>query len=127
MGMRNTPWVLGLGAAFVIAACAPIVKSSGTDGQSYAGWYMEHEGQSTFQPCGQSQRWKVSESAKLRSKARDFGLEADTPVYTRLFGSYSESGKALKVSRVEQFGSQTPMRICGMTGLVLPAKSSADD
>ena len=91
------------------------------EGKSYAGWYMERAGEGLFQPCGQSQQQRVSGSAELRSKARDFGLDENTPVYVRLSGVQSADGKELVVSQVEQLGSPTPVRDCGLTGVVIPA------
>ncbi|MEJ7747253.1 MAG: hypothetical protein WKF61_11030 [Luteimonas sp.] len=110
----------------------PVVEATGqppeamdrppvTEGKSYSGWYMERAGQGMFQSCGQSQQWRVSGSDELRSKARDFGLEQDTPVYVRLSGVQSADGDELVVSQVEQFGSATPVRNCGLTGVVIPA------
>ncbi len=92
--------------------------------QSFAGWYMERAGQGLFQACGQSRQWRVSGSPELRSKARDFGLEENTPVYVRVTGTQAASGNELAVSQVEQFGSTTPVRNCGMTGVVIPAPVS---
>ncbi len=89
--------------------------------KSHTGWYMERAGQGLFQSCGQSQQLRVSASAELRSKARDFGLDENTPVYVRLSGVQSADGTELVVSQVEQFGSTTPVRDCGLTGVVTPA------
>ncbi|MCY7355574.1 MAG: hypothetical protein LH470_10975 [Lysobacter sp.] len=91
------------------------------EGKSFAGWYMERAGQGMFQSCGQSQQWRVSGSADLQTKAQDFGLGEDTPVYVRLAGVQSADGNELVVSKVEQFGSATPVRDCGLTGVVIPA------
>ena len=90
------------------------------EGTSFAGWYMERAGQGMFQSCGQSQQWRVSGSADLQTKARDFGLQQDTPVYVRLAGVQSANGNELVVSKVEQFGSATPVRDCGLNGVVIP-------
>lgn len=94
----------------------PVGKS-----RSHTGWYMERAGQGLFQSCGQSQQQRVSGLAELRSRARDFGLEENTPVYVRLSGVQSADGTELVVSQVEQFGSTTPVRDCGLTGVVIPA------
>lgn len=91
------------------------------ESKSYTGWYMERAGQGLFQSCGQSQQQRVSGSAELRSKARDFGLEENTPVYVRVSGVESAEGTELVVSQVEQFGSTTPVRDCGLTGVVIAA------
>lgn len=91
------------------------------ESKSHAGWYMERAGQGLFQSCGQSQQQRVSGSAELPSKAREFGLDENTPVYVRLYGVQSADGNELVVSRVEQFGSATPVSDCGLTGVVIPA------
>ena len=96
------------------------VGAAKADGQVYRGWYMEQAGQGMFQPCGQSRQWRV-DSPELRTQAKDFGLQQDTPVYVRLFVTQSAGGEELSVSRVEQFGSPTPVRDCAMTGVVMPA------
>ncbi|MEO6155436.1 MAG: hypothetical protein ABIP16_06890 [Thermomonas sp.] len=88
--------------------------------QSYSGWYMESAGQRTFQPCGQAQRLRVISAADLPAKAKAFGLQTNTPVYVKLTGS--NQGDLFTVSRVEQFGSPTPVRNCAMDGVVIPAR-----
>lgn len=119
----------------VPAAAAPVQAAPVTDtqpatdkppaasqSQSIAGWYMERAGQGLFQSCGDSRQMRVSGAAEaLRSKASDFGLEENTPVYVRVSGTQSASGDAIEVSSVEQFGSDTPVRDCGLTGVVIPA------
>lgn len=99
-----------------VAAPTPTATAKG---QSYSGWYMEHAGQSTFQPCGQTKQWRVSAPADLVARAKKFGLEQDTPVYVQLLGT--AQGDAIAVSRVQQFGSPTPVRNCALTGVVLPS------
>lgn len=93
--------------------------------QSYRGWYMEHGGQGRFQACGDSQPMPVAAAVELSAKARSFGLEADTPVYVRLQGAVN--GGEFRVSAVEQFGSPTPIRDCGMTGVVLPEPAPSNN
>lgn len=90
------------------------------EGQVLRGWYMEHEWQGMFQPCGESRQWRV-DSPELRARAKDFGLDPDTPVYVSLSVTQTAGGHELLVSRIEQFGSPTPVRDCAMTGVVLPA------
>ena len=120
-------WMFGISAAILLAGCAAVEKQSAAEtkpivqGQSHAGWYMESAGQRSFQPCGQSQAWRVTAAADLPARAKAFGLQQDTPVYVRLIGS--AQGDQLKVSRVEQFGSPTPVRNCAMNGVVIPATS----
>lgn len=86
-------------------------------GDANRGWYLEHAGQGMFQPCGQSRQWRIH-SPELRARAKDFGLDQDTPVYVRLLVVPSANGEDMLVSKVEQFGSPTPVRDCGMTGVV---------
>lgn len=121
MKTKTVGWVLCVGAAIALTGCAAAEKKPAADGQSYTGWYMEHAGQGMFQPCGQSQQWRVSGSSDIGAKARQFGLDQDTPIYVRLSGMQTANGNGLEVSRVEQFGSPTPVRNCGMTGVVIPA------
>lgn len=85
---------------------------------------MEHAGESTFQLCGQSQQWRVTVPADLPARVKAFGLDQDTPVYTRLIGSVKAN--EIEVSRVEQFGSPSPVRNCAMTGVVIPAPAPAE-
>lgn len=121
---RIVRWMAGLGAMAVLAGCVVPEKPTsektplGTD-QAHAGWYMQHEGQGTFQPCGQSQPLQISEAADLATRAKTFGLDEDTPVYVRVMGSVR--GSEIAVSRVDQFGSPTPVRDCAMNGAVIPA------
>lgn len=121
--MRTVRWVVGLATAITLSSCVAAEKQPSSKGQVYAGWYMEHAGQGRFQLCGQSQQWRMSGSSDLRTKAREFGLDQDTPVYVRVLGVQSADGDTLEVSRVEQFGSPTPVRNCGMTGVVIPEPS----
>jgi len=123
MQSRTPQWLIGICAAFVLSGCVAAEKKPATASQAYAGWYMERAGQGLFQPCGQSQQWRVSASADLPARAKAFGLEQDTPVYVRLMGS--AHNEEIEVSRVEQFGSPTPVRDCAMTGVVIPAPSPA--
>jgi pyruvate/2-oxoglutarate dehydrogenase complex dihydrolipoamide acyltransferase (E2) component len=85
---------------------------------AHAGWYMEHGDMGMFQLCGQEQQLTV-DSADLRARAKDFGLEPNTPVYVRLAGS--SDGSTFTVTGIEQFGSPEPMRDCGLTGVVMPS------
>lgn len=110
-------WALQLVAAIAISGCAAAEKSSAPPGHSYAGWYTEHSGRGSFQPCGHAPALLVSESAELRAQAKTFGLEEDTPVYVRLTGVVSADRNEFTLIRVDQFGSPTPVRDCPMTGL----------
>ena len=112
---------ISLYIALMLAGCDAAEKKPAAEGQSYAGWYLEHAGQGMFQPCGQPQQWRVTTSADLPSRARAFGLDQDTPVYVRLAGT--AHGNEIAVSRVEQFGSPTPVLNCGITGVVIPAEA----
>lgn len=139
MRTLNAAWSLALVSVAILSACVAAdkppaaatpspqavtnpepVPASTAEGERYRGWYMEHDGQGMFQPCGQSRQWRV-ESPELRAQARDFELDPDTPVYVHVFGTPSAGGEELSVSRVDQFGSPTPVRDCAMTGVVMPA------
>lgn len=117
-------WLRGLAVMFALSGCAaadkptPEKTPAGTD-QAYTGWYMQHAGQGTFQPCGQAQPLQVSASADLPTRAKAFGLEEDTPIYVRVTGSVS--GSEIAIATVDQFGSPTPVRNCAMNGVVIPA------
>lgn len=119
MRFKTLQLLIGMGLAAGLIGCAAAEKKPADATQSYAGWYMEHAGQGMFQSCGQSQQWRVTAPADLAARSKAFGLDQDTPVYARLTGSVH--GNEIKVSRVEQFGSATPVRNCGMTGVVIPA------
>ena len=84
-----------------------------------AGWYREHGERGYFQACGAREAWPVR-SAALRRAARRFGLDPDTPVYARVVGAVRDG--RLMVERVEQFGSETPVRDCAMDGVVIPPR-----
>lgn len=86
---------------------------------------MQRAGQDVFLPCGQSQPLRLSGATELRARARKFGLAPDTPVYVRLQGRQSANDEELEVSGVEQFGSPTPVRDCGLTGIAIPAPPPA--
>lgn len=124
---ENFALLLVLAAVSACAGCGAAETQEAVGGKSHAGWYLQHEGQGMFQPCGQERRLRITDSADLGDRARKFGLQPDTPVYVRLRGTLSASSDALAVSRVEQFGSERPVRDCGMTGVVLPAPSTAGD
>jgi hypothetical protein len=79
---------------------------------------MQHGDMGMFQPCGQEKQLTV-DSAELRQRAREFGLEPDMPVYVRLSGTSDGAGFA--VTRVDQFGSPDPVRDCSMTGTMTPS------
>lgn len=123
MQTKTPCWMIGIATVIALSSCAAAEKKPATDGQAYAGWYMEHAGQATFQPCGRSQPIHVSAAADFRTRAKTFGMQPDSPVYVRLMGNMQ--GDAIAVSRVEQFGSPTPVRDCAMTGVVIPAPSPA--
>ena len=126
MRTKISRWVLSAGVVTALAACAATEKRAGVESKSYAGWYMEHAGQGMIQLCGQSQQWRVSGSTELRTKAQAFGLDQAAPVYVRVLGTQSASSNELQVSKVEQFASTTPVRNCGMTGVVIPAPAPAE-
>lgn len=124
MRRPNLRGLMGLTAMVALSGCVATDKPMSEtafagSGQAHAGWYIQHAGQGTFQPCGQSQLLQVSASADLPARARAFGLGEDTPVYVRVTGSVS--GREIAVSRVDQFGSPTPVRNCAMDGVAIPA------
>lgn len=88
---------------------------------------MQSHGQGFFQFCGQERQVRITDSADLEERARRFGLQPDTPVYVQLRGTQSVSGDALAVARVEQFGSDKPVRNCGLTGVVTPSMSTSGE
>lgn len=116
-------WMTGV---LLLAACNAAERTStgespaaaSTTATLHAGWYLEHAGQSRFQPCGQSESLRISDAADLPARAKAFGLDEDTPVYVRVKGTLS--GNELQVVAVEQFGSPTPVRDCGLTGVAIP-------
>ena len=110
-------WALCFGAAIAMAGCVAAEKPSTGATHSYAGWYTQHAGRGSFQPCGQAPALLVRESADLRAEAKKFGLDDDTPVYVRLSGSVSADRNEMSVTKVDQFGSPTPVRDCAMSGL----------
>jgi hypothetical protein len=126
---KAAQWVLGIGTSLALAGgIAGEPKPVADSGLPIAGWYLQHAGQGTFQPCGQSIAWRVA-AAELRTRARAFGLEDDTPVYVRLAILQAPSGDSgeIEVVRVDQFGSITPVRNCGLNGVVLPRPAEAFD
>jgi hypothetical protein len=112
-------WITGLCAVGALSGCVAAERQPAEPGQAVAGWYMEHSSRATLQPCGQSKSLQVSASADLPARAKAFGLVPDSPVYVRVVAK--QRGNAIDVTRVEQFGSTTPVRDCPMTGVVLPA------
>lgn len=122
---RTATLVLCLSSLIAFADCAAAEKAPVASSQSYSGWYLQHAGKGTFRPCGQDKQWRVNKGADLRARARAFGLEPDTPVYVRVSGKLSAAGDALKVLRVEQFGSPTPVRNCAMNGVVISTPAPA--
>ena len=125
--MKNTirHWALPLGVAIAIAGCAAAQKPSEALAHSYAGWYTEHAGRGSFQPCGKTPALLVGESAELRAEAKKFGLDDDTPVYVRLSGVVLADRNKMSVTKVEQFGSPTPVRDCPMSGLQMQSAAPA--
>lgn len=93
-------------------------SNASSEDASIAGWYAEHAGQATLQPCGRDNLLRISGSLELTEKARSFGLTDGNPVYVRIKGEIS--GDTLAVSKVEQFGSPEPVTNCAMTGMVIP-------
>lgn len=118
-------WTAFFGSSLAVAGCVaaekPAASNVDSNAATYAGWYMEHAGQTTFQACGKAQAWRITQSADLPARAKAFGLDQDTPVYVRVSGSVD--GSDIAVTKVEQFGSPTPVRNCALNGVVIPAPS----
>lgn len=98
-----------------------------------AGWYLRHQGTELLQPCGAAHPVRIIGSTDLAAQARRFELQEDTPVYVKLVaerlatprnGADERGHPALRVERVIQFGSPTPVRDCPLTGVALPAEST---
>lgn len=107
-------------AALALGGCTEPETRHGPE-DVLAGWYWQSGEQGLFQSCGQSRQWAVASSEALREGARAFGLEPEMPVYVRVVGKLSSAAGELVVSRIEQFGSPTPVRNCPMTGVVAPS------
>jgi hypothetical protein len=90
---------------------------AGSDVQ-ISGWYTEHDGQLTLQPCGKHEPLRIVSSPSLAEQAHAFGPKESHPVYVRVRGVVS--GGTLTVSEVEQFGSPEPVSDCAITGMVFP-------
>lgn len=90
------------------------------NGVSIAGWYTQNEdGTGTLQPCGSTERLRVTESGEMSRKARELDLVEGNPVYVRVKGR--STGDALTIDGIEQFGSTVPIVGCPMTGTTISA------
>ena len=119
MNHRAFPiWLTGLimTGSWLAACNAP---TSGTKPTQLAGWYLQHGREARFQACGRNTAVRLSATADLRQRANQFELDDDTPIYVRIEVDASESEP--DVLRVLQFGSPTPVRNCGLTGVVTPS------
>ena len=123
MKRRNLRFSLHLVGAIAISCSAAAGASSPARAETYAGWYTEHSGRGSFQPCGSATSLSVSQLGGLRARAKKFGLEADTPVYVRLSGVVSAVRNEFSLVRIEQFGSPTPVRDCPMSGLQIQSSA----
>lgn len=107
--------------ATMLAACAPAtIPSSATPAASDAavtGWYTQQGGSAQLRPCGDATALQVDNGAALAARARDFDLQDGDPVYVKVHGM--RSGAALRLERVDQFGSPTPIRDCPMGGTMI--------
>ncbi|HWI24689.1 MAG TPA: hypothetical protein VNS59_07170 [Lysobacter sp.] len=99
------------------AAPASPAKPASVPSRVYEGWYMEHGGLATFQPCGQA-TLRIGDAADIPTRASSFGVTDDNPVYVRLKGTIAD-GRFDAIS-VEQFGSAEPVQGCSMTGTMTP-------
>lgn len=80
---------------------------------TYAGWF-QHD---SLQPCGSETRWTVTSADALHARIREAGMSPADPVYVRLAGTLA--GTQLRVERIEQVGSPTPIRDCPMRGTTI--------
>ncbi len=109
-------------AATLLIACAPAnIPSSVAPADTtvattaFTGWYTQQDGSAQLRPCGGAIALQVDNAEALTARAREFGLQDGDPVYVKVHGM--RSGAALRVDRVDQFGSPTPIRDCPMGGL----------
>lgn len=132
MEKMRRKFLLCAGGMLVLTACAAQEAPTQTP-QQMAGWYSQSAGVNTFQRCASGESWLVTQPADLPARATAFGLQGDMPVYVKLSAVISAPGKfgpqgmyprQLRVARVVQFGSPTPVRNCALTGVVHPAPSS---
>ena len=98
----------------LVACNAP---ASSTKPSQLAGWYLQHGREARFQACGKGTAVRLAATADLRQRAVQFELDDDTPIYVRI--EVVATGSELEVLRVLQFGSPTPVRNCGLTGVVV--------
>lgn len=109
--------IIGTLVAGCVGREVPTTETRGrTNSVLVAGWYTQSARGALFQPCG-SPALQIEPSTDLRERARDFGLQADLPVYVRLLGS--RNGNSFDVAAVEQFGSAVPIHDCPMTGTTI--------
>jgi len=116
--MRWLLWIALLSALWACSAERPSAEVE--PAAAVAGWYLQRDGRAFFQACGESTPQPIEASAELKRKAQDFGLEDDSPVYAKLavVADRDAPPGAGKVVRVDQFGSDTPVMGCAMTGVV---------
>lgn len=113
--------------ATLLAACAPAAAPSGAAAPdattivatttAFTGWYTQQGGSAQLRPCGGETAFQVANGEALTARARDFGLQDGDPVYVKVHGV--RSGAALRVERVDQFGSPIPIRDCPMGGTTI--------
>jgi hypothetical protein len=109
-----------LALALTATACAPARDTSKTPGasnQPLAGWYTQYPDRARFQPCADPEALAVVGDAELRKRAAAFGLEDGLPIYVRMQGV--RTAGEFHPTRVDQFGSPTPIRNCPMTGTTI--------
>ena len=111
-------------AATLLAACTPAAAPSGAAPDAttvvatttaFTGWYTQQGGSAQLRPCGGESAFQVANGEALTARAREFGLQDGDPVYVKVHAV--RSGAALRVERVDQFGSPTPVRDCPMGGM----------
>ncbi len=111
-------------AAVVASGCGEAARKN--DGRptgasasdaTLAGWYLQAGDRATLQPCGEGLRLALIQAAPLRQRAADAGMQPGNPIYVRLTGV--RSAGEFKLTKVEQFGSPTPIRNCPMSGTMV--------
>ncbi|MDQ3161109.1 MAG: hypothetical protein M3Q51_08855 [Pseudomonadota bacterium] len=108
-------------AAAMLAACAPAPTPSSAPADASAvavsGWYTQQGDSAQLRPCGDATALQVENGEALAARARDFGLQDGDPIYVKIHGV--RNGAKLRLERVNQFGSPTPILDCPMGGTMI--------
>lgn len=107
-------------SAMLFSGCTPTPGSAASPPRTkapivaLAGWYTQDAARATLQPCGEVETLVLANDAGLRERAQTFGLQDGDPVYVQIEGSREDG--SFRLDRIDQFGSDTPVRDCAMTG-----------